>query len=77
MLLQELRTQRTHQRNLGGLSETLIRVGAILMLAAMILYSMTEDFAWRPGSQAQPLLPCAVGKQQCPCRHSQPKDHHK
>jgi hypothetical protein len=38
---------------------------------------MTEDFAWRPGSQAQPLLPCAVGKQQCPCRHSQPKDHHK
>jgi hypothetical protein len=34
----------------------------VLMLAAMIVYLMTDDLAWRPGIQRQPPLSGAVEK---------------
>jgi hypothetical protein len=37
-------------------------VGVILMLAAMMIYLMTDDLAWRPGIRAQPPLSSVVGK---------------
>jgi hypothetical protein len=37
-------------------------VGVVLMLAAMIIYLMTDDLAWRPRIQSQPPLSSAVGK---------------
>jgi hypothetical protein len=37
-------------------------VGVILMLAAMMIYLMTGDLAWRPRIQPQAPLPGAVGK---------------
>jgi len=37
-------------------------VGVVLMLAAMIIYLMTDDLAWRPRIQSQPPPSSAVGK---------------
>jgi hypothetical protein len=37
-------------------------IGVVLMLAAMIVYLMTDDLAWRPGIQRQPPLSGAVEK---------------
>ena len=37
-------------------------VGVVLMLAAMIIYLMTDDLAWGPHIQPQPPLPGAVAK---------------
>jgi hypothetical protein len=36
--------------------------GVVLMLAAMIIYLMTDDLAWRPRIQPQPPLSNTVGK---------------
>jgi hypothetical protein len=36
-------------------------VGVVLMLAAMMIYLMTGDLAWRPRIQPQPPLSGAVG----------------
>jgi hypothetical protein len=37
-------------------------VGVILMLAAMMIYLMTDDLAWRPRIQSQQPLSGATGK---------------
>jgi hypothetical protein len=37
-------------------------VGVVLMLAAMIIYVMSEDFAWLPRGQPQQPLSGTVGK---------------
>ena len=37
-------------------------VALSLMLAAMVIYVMTQDLAWRPRSQTQQPLSGAVGK---------------
>jgi hypothetical protein len=37
-------------------------VGVVLMLAAMIIYLMTDDLAWRPRIGPQPPLSKGVGK---------------
>jgi hypothetical protein len=37
-------------------------VGVVLMLAAMIIYLMSDDLALRPRIQPQPPLSSAVGK---------------
>jgi hypothetical protein len=37
-------------------------VGVVLMVAAMIIYLMTEDLAWHPHMQPQQPLSSAVGK---------------
>jgi hypothetical protein len=37
-------------------------VGVVLMLAAMMIYLMSDDLAWRPRLQPQPPLSSAVGK---------------
>ena len=37
-------------------------VGVVLMLAAIIIYVLSEDFAWLPRGQPQQPLSGAVGK---------------
>jgi hypothetical protein len=37
-------------------------VGVVLMLAAMIIYLMTDDLAWRPHIRTQPPVSSAVGR---------------
>jgi hypothetical protein len=37
-------------------------VGVVLMLAAMIIYLLTGDLAWRPRVQPQPVLSGTNGK---------------
>jgi hypothetical protein len=37
-------------------------VGVVLMLAAMIIYLMSGDLAWRPGIQARPPVAGPAGK---------------
>jgi len=37
-------------------------VGVVLMLAAVIIYVVSEDFAWLPRGQSQQPLSGAVGK---------------
>jgi hypothetical protein len=37
-------------------------IGVVLMFAAMIIYVMSIDLAWRPGHQPQPVMSDPVGK---------------
>jgi len=37
-------------------------IGVMLMFAAMIIYVMSGDLAWRPGLQPQQPVPIEVGK---------------
>ena len=36
--------------------------GALLLIFLMIAYVMTDNLAWRPGSQPQSPMPIAIGK---------------
>jgi hypothetical protein len=39
-----------------------VYVAVFLMLAAMIIYLMTNDLAWGPRSEPQPPVPADVGE---------------